>query len=131
MAEKKANPLGFIIIAIIVFMFTRNCDNKSEQSKSFTGTSTSSEQKANLELMNWHWERGEYGTYIVGIVKNNANKTYGYAQVSFNLYDEHGNQVGSTLANINNLEPYGTWKFKAIVTEDNVKRAAFKEITAF
>lgn len=44
---------------------------------------------------------------------------YSYVQVTINLYDKDGNLIGSTLANVNNLEPGKTWKFKAIVIEDD------------
>jgi hypothetical protein len=73
----------------------------------------------------------EYSRYVVGIVKNNSNKHYKYVQVEINLYDKSGAQVGSTIANVNNLEPHGTWKFKAIIMEDNTKRYQIKGITAF
>jgi hypothetical protein len=59
--------------------------------------------------------RGEYGGgEITGIVINRRSRALSYAQISFNLYDESGAQVGSALANINGLEPGGRWKFKAI-----------------
>lgn len=59
-----------------------------------------------------------YWTYIVGKIKNNTNKNYSYVQVEINLYDSAGNLINSTLDNINNLEANGTWKFKAITTDD-------------
>jgi hypothetical protein len=83
-------------------------------------------------LEEFDWEYGNFGTlYVVGKVTNNTSKTYGYVQVSINLYDESGAQVGSTLDNLNNLEPHGVWKFKAIVLEDKATRAEVKEITGF
>ena len=63
--------------------------------------------------------------------KNNSNKTYKYVQVSINLYDDSNAQVGSTLANINNLEPNGTWKFKAVVLERNTTKYQIKEIAGW
>ncbi|MBU2703621.1 hypothetical protein Ga0466249_004766 [Sporomusaceae bacterium BoRhaA] len=47
------------------------------------------------------------------------------------LVDDDGNQVGSTLANVNNLEPHGQWKFKAVVLNDNVKKYKIAEINGF
>ena len=66
-----------------------------------------------------------------GAVKNNCAKQYSYVQVSFNLYDREGNQVGSTFTNLNNLEPYGTWKFEALITEDSTRRFRLKDVTGF
>ena len=63
-------------------------------------------------------DEGNKDTYgyitITGEIKNNTNKLYTYAQVTFTLYDESGAQVGTAMDNINNFEANGTWKFKAI-----------------
>lgn len=71
-------------------------------------------------------------TYIQGEIKNNTDKTYSYVQVTFNLYDANGAQLGTAIDNINNLEPNGIWKYKAmgLVTE---KVASYKlvEITGW
>lgn len=73
-----------------------------------------------------------YGNKVlVGILKNTTGREYGYVQIQFNLYDKEGIQVGSTLANINNLEPHGTWKFEAGILEENVTTFKVKDITGF
>ena len=59
------------------------------------------------------------------------NRTFAYAQVEFNLYDGSGALVGSTLANINNLEPGVTWRFEAPILEQNVATARYMDFTAF
>ena len=70
--------------------------------------------------------------YITGIVTNNGEKQYLYAQVEINLYDKDGALIESTLANINNLEPYGTWKFKALISNpENINSYKLKGITAY
>ena len=61
---------------------------------------------------------------IEGSIKNNTSKKYSYVQVTFNLYDSDGAQIGSALANINNLEADGLWKFKAIGSLGNGKSVA-------
>ncbi|HOO52312.1 MAG TPA: FxLYD domain-containing protein, partial [Alphaproteobacteria bacterium] len=67
----------------------------------------------------------------VGILKNTTDREYGYVQIQFNLYDKDGVQVGSTLANVNNLEPQSTWKFEAGIIEENVTMFKVKDITGF
>ena len=62
--------------------------------------------------------------HTVGTIKNNRNKKYSYAQVTFNLYDKNGAQLGSAIANINNLEPYGKWKYDAIGLISNPEEVA-------
>lgn len=72
-----------------------------------------------------------YVRYIVGTVKNNSKKTYSYVQIQFNLYDASGAQVGSTMANVNNLEPGGLWKFKALILEDATASYKLLDITGW
>lgn len=123
MSEKKKRSKIWLIVfvgVIVLFWVIGNQDSP---------TSTSAK---GLELVESSSERGEYGNlYITGTVKNNTNKTYSYAQVTFNLYDDSGAQVGSTMANTNNLEAGGIWKFKAVVIEENVIKFKFTGIEAF
>lgn len=83
-----------------------------------------------LQLVEHHWCSMEYGLQAVcGTVLNNSSKTKRYVQVGVNLYDKNNNQIGSALDNILNLEPNSKWKFKAMVSEDNVHSYAVKDIT--
>ena len=59
-------------------------------------------------------ESDMFAIYLSGVIKNNSGKDCTYVQVTFNLYDKDGNQIGTALDNINNLEKDGTWKFKAM-----------------
>lgn len=87
--------------------------------------------KPDLEVVDHKSVSDEYARYIVGTVRNNTDHSYSYAQVEINLYDKSGSQVGSTVANINNLAPHGLWKFKAAVLEDNAVRSEIKDVTGF
>ena len=71
-------------------------------------------------------------TYIQGEIKNNTDKEYSYVQVTFNLYDKDGSQLGTAVDNINNLEPNATWKYKAIgLVTEKVHSYKFVEITGW
>lgn len=97
-----------------------------------TPSETEPSTESGLTVVSFNWATEEYGSrYLVGTVKNNTDKQYSYVQVEFNLYDNSGAQVGSTADNINNLEPHGTWKFKAMVMEEKATRAKLKGITGF
>lgn len=101
------------------------------ETKTATNTATNT-NKPSLEVIEAKAERDEFGAiYIVGTVKNNTKKQYSYVQVEINLYDKNGNQLGSTLDNVNNLEPGGTWRFKAPVLEDGVASFKIKDVTGF
>ena len=82
-----------------------------------------------FELLEYKWQYDGGLRYIVGSVRNMSAKQYRYVQVQFTLYDKDGAQVGSALANVNNLEAHGLWKFKAIVLEDSAMKAKFAELT--
>jgi len=79
----------------------------------------------------WRFIRGAYTSEIIGVVRNNTSRTFGYAQIEFSLYDRYGRQVGSTFDNICNLDPYGIWRFEAIVLEDDAVSARFAGITVW
>jgi flagellar basal body-associated protein FliL len=68
---------------------------------------------------------------ITGAIVNKTDKEYGYLQVEINLYDASGAQIGSTLANVNNLEAKGTWKFDTMTFKEGVKTVKVKDVTGF
>ncbi|MDR0839245.1 MAG: FxLYD domain-containing protein, partial [Oscillospiraceae bacterium] len=76
-------------------------------------------------------EKDTFALYITGTLKNTTKKTYSYAQVTFNLYDADGNQIGTAFDNINNWEAGGTWKFKAMGMENEAASYKLVEVTAF
>jgi hypothetical protein len=82
-----------------------------------------------LELQSgWQITQGEYGfTTITGTVKNEGGNL-SYAQITFSLLDSSGAQVGSALANINNLRAGGRWKFEAMCLQDDFKTARLEAI---
>lgn len=109
---------------------------------STTGTSASDEPSAtysepparssepDLELLGSDSETGELGTrYVTGRVKNNTSRTCSYAQVSINLYNSGGTQVGSTMDNVTNLDPGGVWEFKAVITSEDATRFKVAEVS--
>jgi hypothetical protein len=88
-------------------------------------------KRPNLELLDTSTRSDTYMWYITGRVRNNTDRKYGYVQITFNLYDDAGSQVGSTMANVNNLEPGGIWAFEALVLEQRAKRYKVSDLTGF
>lgn len=85
-----------------------------------------------LQVISTQWENGEYGNdYATGRIRNNTSSTYSYVQIEINVYDANGNQIGSTLDNVNNLEPGGTWQFRAIITDDQARRFRIKDVSGY
>lgn len=134
--EQKKKPNGCLItvlVAIGVFLLLGALASRSDNNgNSGTEQLVSTTEKQDLELIDSGSKRDEFGNlYITGTIKNNTNKQYKYVQVEINLYDGDGAQIGSTLANTNNLEPGGTWKFKAVALEDGAKSYKIKDVTGF
>jgi hypothetical protein len=75
--------------------------------------------------------RGEYGGEITGMVINRRSEKLGYVQITFSLYDNSGAQVGSAMANINNLDSGGKWKFSASTFGTDYAKYKFAELSGF
>ena len=74
---------------------------------------------------------GDFGGTIQGVVENRRDRKLIYAEITFNLYDESGAQVGSAMANITGLEPRGKWKFEATSFGTDFSTYKFSELTGF
>ncbi len=72
-----------------------------------------------------------YWSNIVGVVQNNTGKDLEYIQISFTLYDADDNVIGTAFANANNVKDQGTWKFEAMILEENVVRFELDEISSW
>lgn len=114
-----------IIFFIFIFVFVVNVVSSLGKDQNITGDTDGVNQNEtvdipDLEIVNGNVEieSDSFASYFVGIVQNNTNKDYSYAQIVFNLYDKDGNLVGTALDNINNIKAGGTWKFKALALEE-------------
>lgn len=74
-----------------------------------------------------------FAVYIDGTLTNNTDDEVSYIQVEYNLYDADGAQVGTALANTNNLQPGGVWKFEALGTASPDEVASYEliDVTGF
>jgi hypothetical protein len=89
-------------------------------------------RKPDLELISFEHERAEYGNgSIGGTVKNNSGKDYSYVQITFELLDEDDNTIGTALANVGGLRAEATWKYKAAILQDGMRRYRLQELTGF
>lgn len=72
-------------------------------------------------------------TYYEGVVVNNKDRAFSYAQITFTLYDADGNQLGTAIDNISDLKAHGTWKFKALALcdKDDIAEWELSEITGY
>ena len=113
----------------------------SDSGAANTGDTTPAEQDTtepvspDLELVdNSVTEESDgYSLTLTGTVRNNRATDYAYAQITFNLYDADGNQIGTAMDNINNLKAGGTWKFEAMAFDspDSIASYELAEITGW
>ena len=71
------------------------------------------ETKKEYEISDVKLKSDEFSTYVAGVLKNNGGKK-GYVQITVPCYDKNGAKLGDALANVNDIEANGKWKFKAI-----------------
>lgn len=107
---------------------SQNKENKKQEKEK--QEKEKEEKKEDLELLSYDSISDNYIRYAVGEIKNNTDKTYSYVQVEINLYSGDS-LVGSTLDNVNNLEPGDTWKFKAPILEEDCDSFKIVDITGF
>ena len=135
MEEKTKKPIYkkwwfWVIIILVIIGIAGSTQDTTTNSNGEIKTSTQVTEK--FTLVSDEMTTDGFSTYIEGTIKNNTDKSYSYAQVTFNLYDADGAQLGTAVDNINNLEPNGTWKYKAIgLVTEKVASYKFVEITGW
>lgn len=135
---KGCGLLVFALLACSILMAVVDLGGEPDVSEGTSGTTapraTSAPRPTSgpaLELLESSPTSKDYSRYIVGRVRNNSSRTYSYVQISFNLYDASGAQVGTAWTNITNLEAGGIWAFEALLFEDNVKTYKLAELTGW
>lgn len=112
--EKKSNNkkvwigiVGFVVLFAIVIGIVVGLDG---------GSSSVEKSKLDVSNISMSVEYNEhlgYSAVIKGTAKNTSSRNYSYASVEFSVYDASGNNLGTALANINNLGSGDTWHFEA------------------
>ena len=126
-----AGLLVFYAFCTVFYVNTGGPATASRPKKTYEELLAESKPARALEYQDdANWKRGEYGNiFIAGTVKNESAKSYRYAQISFNLLDKNGNQIGNAFANVTGLEPGRAWKFEAVVAKtDGLHTFEFHEV---
>jgi hypothetical protein len=144
--------IGIIILLIVFVAFKRLSDLTGDTARPASdqmapaGAPTGSQVRPNddggsngvpkrgaardLLVQNASWGTDQFGNRtIAGTVINNGTETYRYVQVSINLYDSSGVQIGSTSDNVANLEPGRSWKFEVNVLEGEATDFKIMDVT--
>ena len=134
--EKEKKPIykrvWFWILVVLVVIVAVGMSGESDTSSTSANAEVKTTQnQEKFTLIDSEGSYDGFAYYVTGTIKNNTDKQYSYVQVTFNLYDADGAQIGTALANINNLEANGTWKFKALGTTEDVSSYKLAEITGW
>lgn len=124
----KVLGIGIGIILFLVILGAIFGDKTPKEDKA---AKQIEEQAKKYEILEEKIEGDQYTRYVVGKIKNNSGKDRSYLQIEINLYDKDGNQTGSTMDNINNLEKDGIWSFKAMIFDEKATSYKIKEVTGF
>ncbi len=61
-------------------------------------------------------ERDRYNEqWLEGMVVNQTEKAYQFVQISYDLFDSSGTQIGIASANTRGIGPHGRWLFKTVI----------------
>ena len=94
----------------------------------------SAEQEADYSISDEELDASnEYAAVITGTLTNNTDEEKSYIQVEYVIYDAEGAQIGTALANTNNLKAGGTWKYEAYstVSPNEVDSWELADVTGF
>lgn len=82
----------------------------------------------------WELDKSnQFMAMVNGYVSNNGEAITNYVQITFDVLDAEGANLGTCLANTNTIDAGGKWKFEAICDgePDEIADVRFKEITGF
>lgn len=93
-------------------------DNSDSSSGEQTSESNYDYVESGVGLTDIHWNESEYGNVsLAGTATNLTDSTLSYIQISVSFLDSSGAQIGTGLANTNNLAANQRWKWEAMFLE--------------
>ena len=142
MAQEGKKPIGKIILIVVVALIAigaigsmagKGTKSESSSADDSAATEQTAEEQEPYTIAEEAEDRSDYYFKITGILTNNSDSDKDYIQVEYVLYDADGNQIGTALANTNNLKAGGTWKYEAtsFKTPEEVASWERAEVTGF
>lgn len=119
---------GILTVIILLLVKVALSDDKRTNTTYNRNATAVEQKKSDFELLSSNFRKDGNIKYVVGRIKNTSGKNLSYVQVSINLYDRNGNQIGSTLDNVNNLANNSIWSFKAIVLDEKAYKYEIVEV---
>lgn len=124
-----------VVVALVVIGAIGSMGGNGGANQAATGDETQTSEQQSAEQTEPYTISDEqldtsngFAVYINGTLTNNTENEVNYIQVEYNLYDADGAQVGTALANTNNLKAGGTWKFEAVGTASPDEVASYERV---
>ena len=133
MLGKILKWLGIVFVFLLmVSCFAEDTEDVNVSNSSPTIVEEQQEPQADYVFIEQPYITNDgYWDHIEGVVQNNTGKDLEYIQISFTLYDADGNVIGTAFANANNIKDGGTWKFDALITDENYASFELDEISGW
>ena len=112
MKKKIFLVLGLIVFAILAAGSVRGNTEVGKGNVNVAGSGATGEKKA-YDVSEIKVENNGFSTYVSGTLTNNGEGK-GYVQITIPCYDKDGAKMGDAMANVNDIEANGKWKFKAM-----------------
>lgn len=110
---KKCKKIALLVItALLTFVFCTGCMSWWYGIPSYDYEALEVISEAELEWT-YNEEYREYEVTVKGIAKNLTGKDLDGAGITYIIYDEEGNGIGSAYGYIDFVEADGTWRFYA------------------
>lgn len=111
----------FVVIAIVAVIVLAISLSAKESAPKLTVSNTNMSVTYNEYL--------GYSATIKGVAVNTSGHNLSYASVEFSVYDASGNNLGTALANINNLGESDTWRFEAVLLDfPSTRPSSYKSV---
>jgi hypothetical protein len=124
-----------VLSAIALLILMTGCQSAQDAEKAKTQKLVADSQRVaeqakatlpKLEVLEQSDVSENGNTYVVGTAR--ATEEISYGQLSFGVLDSEGNRIGTAMANISNLGPGATWKFKALIVQKEAASVSPPEI---
>jgi len=86
------------------------------------------EQSTDLQVVEVGVDRSSLPHHVTGILRNNTSMRFGGAELTFDLTDDKGSRVGSTVALVDDIQPLTTMRFATTIPQRNVTYVLVREV---
>ena len=118
--------VGLLLVVLLAVRRTPDADSDIERER------PGGEASRPLTVEPGGWTRDRHGLlFATGVITNTTGRRLRYLEVTFPLFDAAGKQVGTAIANENNVAPGARWQFRALVSKKGVTEMGAPKIRSY